>query len=130
MGRGIYPITSSLSTGSSDVKTLVTATTTSTYLDLSTASVFKVTISSPTNIYFSNAPAGTNVFSFTVITVNDATANRVVAFTGAGATTSIKWAGALIPPRTLTANGVDVWTFYTEDGGVTYVGSLAINDAR
>lgn len=129
MGRKIYPV-NSLSNGSLDTKSLVTASTATTYLDLSTAAAFKVTLASNTSIYFQNAPAGTNIFSFSVIMVNDATANRTLAFLGTGTAGSVKWAGGLTPPRTTTANAIDVYTFYTEDGGVTFVGSLAIADVK
>jgi hypothetical protein len=106
-----------------DVKASSTANTATTVLDLSTANVFKVIISASTAFQFNNAPAGTNLFSFTLITINDATAGRAVSFPG-----SVTYAGgSTMPPRTTTANGRDVWTFFTDDAGATWVGSLAVN---
>lgn len=129
MGRRIYP-TDSLSNGSLDTKSVLTASNNVTYLNLNTAASFKVIIAANTSIYFPHAPSGENIFSFTVITVNDSTPNRTVGFAGTGAAGSVKWAGGLTPPRTTAAGAVDVYTFYTEDGGQTFVGSLAIADVK
>lgn len=41
--------------------------------------------------------------------------------------TSVKWASGTAP--TLTASGVDVLTFLTPDGGVTWYGTVAITAA-
>ena len=53
--------------------------------------------------------------SFTMILTNDATASRTVAFAGG----TIKYPGGSVS-RTTTANAVDVWTFFTPDGGTTW----------
>lgn len=105
-----------------DVKSTFTASTSSTTVDLSTANVFKITIAATTTFTFINAPSGTsNVFSFTLILVNDGTAGRAVSFPS-----SVKWAGGILPPRSTAAGAVDIWTFFTDDSGVTFFGSLAI----
>lgn len=108
---------------STDVKANITANTATTTINLATASVFKVLIAANTTFDFVGAPGGTNVFSFTILTLNDATAGRAVAFPG-----NVTYAGGTtVPPRTTAANGRDVWTFFTEDAGVSWVGSLAVN---
>ena len=109
-------------------KRSVTASTTTTSIDLNNgdkASVFKVTMGSNTTITFSNPPAaaGGEVFSFSMITVNDGTAGRTLAFGN-----TIKWAGGILPTRTTAANAVDVWTFFIENS--VYYGSLSIIDAK
>ena len=109
-------------------KRSIVANTASTSINLNTgdkATLFKVTISANTSITFANPPEALNgeSFSFSVMTVNDSTAGRAVAFGN-----SIKWAGGVLPPRTTSANAVDVWTFFIE-GGV-YYGSLSIIDAK
>jgi hypothetical protein len=108
-----------------DTKVSVNGNTTTTTLDLSTGSAFKVTIAANTAFVFINAPTGTDVFSFTLITVNDATAGRAMSFPGTS-----KYAGGLVPPRTTAANAVDVWSIYTDDAGASWNISLSINDLK
>jgi hypothetical protein len=104
----------------------ITANTATTTIDLNTgdeATVFKVTIAANTTITFTNpppAPSG-EIFNFTLITINDATAGRSMSFGN-----TIQWANKTLPPRTTTANAKDVWGFYV-DGGV-YAGALSIED--
>lgn len=108
------------------VKTTLNASSATTTLQLTLADTFKVTIGANTTFVFDIAGVnpGTNVFSFSLITLNDATAGRAMAFP------TVKWAGGQIPPRTTAANAMDVWSFYTEDGGTSWVGSLSIADAK
>jgi hypothetical protein len=106
----------------------ITANTTATTIDLNNgddATVFKVTVAANTTITFTNPPPSPNgeIFSFTLITINDATAGRGLAFGN-----TIQWAGGNLPPRTTSANAKDLWNFYI-DGGI-YGGSLAINDQK
>jgi len=122
---GVTTIDNLKSGTSSDIKVPITANTNSTTLDLSTGSVFKVTIAANTTFSFINAPTGTDVFSFTIITVNDSTAGRAISFPSTS-----KYAGGIVPPRTTAANAVDVWSVYTEDAGTTFNISLAINDLK
>ena len=58
--------------------------------------------------------------SFTIITVNDATAGRAITWP------TVTWAGGQLPTRTTTANKSDAWSFFTRDAGTTIVGSLSI----
>lgn len=104
-----------------DLVTAITASTATTTIDLSLGNTFVVTVSANTTLSFTNAPSGTDVTSFTIITVNDATAGRALSFPAAAT-----WAGGSLPPRTTAASKQDVWTFYTRDAGTSYVGSLAI----
>lgn len=88
-------------------------------VDLSQGSVFTVTISAATTLTFSNVPAG-----------KAATFNLIITNGGAATVTwptSVKWASGTAP--TLTASGVDVLTFLTPDGGVTWYGTVAITAA-
>jgi hypothetical protein len=106
----------------------ITANTAATAVDLNTgdqAVVFKVAVAANTTVTFSNPPTPTNgeLFSFTLITTNDGTAGRGLAFGN-----TIKWAGGFLPPRTTTANAIDVWTFFVDNG--VYFGSLAVADAK
>jgi hypothetical protein len=94
-------------------------------LDLNVGSVFLVNMNANTTLTFTN-PHGTGYAgSFTLITKNDATAGRTLAFPA-----SVKWAGGAIPPRTTAANALDIWWFTTSDGGTTWYGSLSIADGK
>lgn len=109
-------------------KRLINANTASTSINLSLgdkATLFKVTVAANTTLTFANPPEVTNgeSFSFTVMTVNDSTAGRALAFGN-----SIKWAGGILPPRTTAANAIDVWTFFIENG--VYYGSLSMADVK
>ena len=107
----------------------VAASTATTSINLSTGgnpSIFKVTLSASTTITFTNPPVLTSSadsFSWTMMVVNDATAGRTIAFAN-----TIKWAGGTLPPRTTTANAIDIWTFVYENS--VYYGSLSIIDAK
>lgn len=111
-------------TNQTDVKIPITANTSSTTLNLSTGNMFKITVAANTALVFNSPPAGSNVFSFGIITFNNAS-GYAISWPG-----NVKWAGGILPPRTTAANAIDVWTFYTEDAGTTYVGSLSIVNAQ
>ena len=109
-------------------KRAVTASTSTISIDLNTgdqASVFKLTLSANTTLTFTNPPPVPNgeTFSFVLMTLNDATAGRALAFGN-----TIKWAGGIVPPRNTSANSLSVWTFLIENG--VYYGSLSIDDAK
>ena len=103
-------------------KVSVTASTATTTLDLSTADTFVVTVAANTTFAFTNAPTDGSIKSFSIITKNDATAGRAVAFPA-----SVSFAGGQTPPRTTAANGKDLWTLFTEDG-TNFVASLSIQN--
>lgn len=98
-----------------------TANSATTNIDLSLANTFVVTISANTTLAFINPPSGTDVTSFTIITVNDSTGGYAVSFPA-----SATWAGGQLPPRTTAANKQDLWTFFTRNAGTQYVGTLSI----
>lgn len=102
------------------------ATTTGTVtLNLSTSNVFQNTLTGNTTFAFSNPPANTKVFSFTIITVQDATGGRTITWPA-----SKKFSGGVTPPPTTAANAVDVWSVMTYDGGTSYIVSLSVKDAK
>ena len=106
-----------------ETATYITASTATTTIDLSLGTAFIVTISANTTFAFSNIPAGTNMTSFSIITINDATAGRAVSWPAA-----VTWTGGTLPPRTTTANKSDAWTFFTNNSGTTIVGSLSVTN--
>lgn len=114
--------------GAIDKERVVTASTSNIVVDFSSpsdkANFIKMTIASSTTINFTNFPTASqnNAFSWTLMTVNDSTAGRAVAFGN-----PIKWAGGILPPRTTNANAIDIWSFFYESN--TIYGSLSIANA-
>ena len=102
-----------------------TATTGATTLDLSQSNVFRHVLTGNTTYTFSNPPSSGVLYSFTLVAQQDASGNRVITWPA-----SAKYPGALQPPQTVTANGIDIWNFITYDGGSTYLGTLAGKDVR
>lgn len=94
-------------------------------LDLSASNVFQSTLTGNITFVFTNPPANTKVFSFTIITVQDATGGRTITWPA-----SKKFSGGLAPPATTTANAVDIWSVMTYDGGASYIVSLSVKDAK
>lgn len=60
-------------------------------------------------------------FGFTLILANDATPSRTITWPA-----SVKWPNASVPPRTETANKIDVYTFFTYDNGTTWWGNISL----
>ena len=96
-----------------------------TTIDLSVSNVFRHTLTGNTTYTFSNPPTTGTLYSFTLITTQDATGGRVITWPAAA-----KWPGGLLPPGTTNANAIDVWNFITYDGGTTYLGTLSGKDVR
>jgi hypothetical protein len=104
--------------------TAIGNTSTAATIDLSTGTVFTATLTGSATLTVSNP--GT-VSSFTLILTNDATPSRTVAWAGG----SFKFpGGAATLSRTTAAAGVDVWVFFTPDGGTTYYGNIAMKDVK
>lgn len=112
-------------TAYSESKVTNAAATGTVTLDLSTSNVFQNTLTGNTTFAFSNPPANTKLFSFTIITVQDATGGRTITWPA-----SKKFAGGVTPPPTTAANAVDVWSVMTYDGGTSYIVSLSVKDAK
>ncbi len=68
-----------------------------------------------------SAPSSTanTATSFTLILTNDGTAGRTVAFSGG----TFKYPGGSVT-RTTTANAIDIWFFFSPDGGTTWYVSI------
>jgi hypothetical protein len=93
-------------------------TSTAATIDLSLGTVFTATLNGNATLTITNP---TNVASFTLILTNDATSGRTVTFAGSGAT--FKFPGGSVT-RTTAGNAVDVFFFFTPNGGTTYFGSI------
>ena len=97
----------------------VTLTGTATTIDLATATNFVHDLTGATTYTFSNPAATGNASSFTLKIIQDST-TRAITWPN-----TVDWAGGTAPTLTATDNGVDVFVFYTIDGGTTYYGFTA-----
>jgi hypothetical protein len=114
------------SIGYADTVTALGNTGTAINLDVTSGGVFSATLNGNATITI-RYPVSSGASSFTLILSNDATPGRTVAFVGSGAT--IKYpGGAASLSRTTTANAIDIWVFFTPDGGTTYYGNIAMKN--
>jgi hypothetical protein len=93
-------------------------------LDVVSGGVFTATLTGSATITL-RYPVSSGSSSFTLILTNDGTAGRTVAWAGG----SFKFpGGAASLSRTTTANAVDIWVFFTPDGGTTWYGNIAMKN--
>ena len=89
-----------------------------------------------TSLNFTNVPANNIVYSGTLyVLANSAgtnATNRAITFpsTANASTGKTLWSGGLAPPQTSSNSSVDIYSFFTIDGGNNYVWSLAVKDAK
>jgi hypothetical protein len=101
-------------------------------LDVSAASNFRVGLGfTPANFYFNNAPTispSPNIRQATgisVFVVQDSVGNRQPIWPS-----SVKWHNGIAPIASPYPGDVDVYTFVTYDGGVTWLGTQALQQLR
>jgi hypothetical protein len=92
----------------------VTSTSNITTINCETANVFSHTLSENTTFAFSNPPASGTVFGLTLKVVQDST-SRTVTWP-----TSTKWPNGIEPSISTGSGEVDVFVFFTHDGGTTW----------
>jgi len=90
-------------------------------LALSSGNVITATLTGNCTFTFSTTGLASGAYSFTLILANDATAGRTITWPA-----SVKWPNATVPTRTTTASRTDVYTFFTTDGGTTWLGNLSL----
>lgn len=83
--------------------------------------VFAITLSGNTTFTFSSPPASGTAYGMTIKVVQDASASGYTVTWP----TSVDWPAATAPTLTATASAVDVFVFYTHDGGTTWYGFTA-----
>jgi hypothetical protein len=93
----------------------------STSVDLAEGNYFSYTVSGTTTFTFDNVPSGTVSSGFVLELTNGGVASVTYP-------ASVKWAGGTAP--TLTASGVDVLVFITDDNGTTWRGAAAMIDSK
>jgi hypothetical protein len=85
-------------------------------IDLSLANVFSKTLTADTTFTFSNPPATGTAYGFTLKVTQDSTA-RTITWPA-----SVDWPSATAPTLSTGSGAVDVFVFFTIDGGTTYYG--------
>ena len=94
--------------------TTVTGTKT---VDLSTGNVFEHTFTGNVTYTFSNPPASGTAYGFTLKIAQGSGGSKIVTWPA-----SIKWTLGVPAVLSTGAGDVDVFTFFTTDGGTTYYG--------
>ena len=89
------------------------------------ANWFRYTLSGTPTFTFQNTSPNFKTMTITLIVQQNATGGYTPAWGN-----TIYWAGGQVPPASTGANKIDMWTFTTYDGGSTYIGTLAVKDAR
>jgi hypothetical protein len=102
-------------------ETAVTSTSNATTVNCRDGNVFTHVLTESTTFTFSNPPASGRAFAFTLKLVQDASASGYTVTWPA----SVDWPSATAPTLTATASAVDVFVFYTHDGGTTFYGFVA-----
>jgi hypothetical protein len=105
---------------------LTTATVSgATTVNLNNGNWFRYTLTGTPTFTFANAPASGNAMTVTLLVLQNGTGGYTPAWGN-----TIYWAGGQVPPASTGANKLDMWTFTTTDGGSTFIGTLAVKDAR
>jgi hypothetical protein len=103
------------------VNTATISTSTHT-IDLSLANIFNLNLANASiAVTLSNPPATGIAYSFTLHCKQDATGSRVLTWPA-----SVRWPNSSPPTMSTGANKIDVFSFFTLDGGTTYLGALSL----
>lgn len=106
--------------------TNVTISSTSATLDVRDGSVFQLTLASNiTTFNWSNHAASGHVSSFVMKVIQDGTGNRTIAWPDGTNSVTVRWPGDTAPTLSSGAADVDVFVFFTHDGGTNYYGFTA-----
>ena len=97
----------------------VTSSGGATTVNCETGNTFSHTLTEDTTFTFSNPPASGTGYSFTLKIVQDSTA-RAITWPA-----SVDWAAATAPTISTGSGEVDVFVFFTTDGGTTFYGFTA-----
>ena len=108
-----------LDNGFSEEYAAVASSSAAVSLDLRTASNFSHDLTENTTISFAN-PADSGKVSAATLRIIQGSTARTITWNS-----SIKWAADTAPTLTTTNDAVDIFVFYTVDGGTTYYGFTA-----
>ena len=105
--------------GTTDDVNTITSSSNAATINLQLGNVFEHDLTENVTYTFSNPGANNTATVFILKIIQDSTA-RTITWPG-----SVDWAAATAPTLTTTNNGVDVFVFFTRDGGTTYYGFTA-----
>ena len=108
-----------LDNGFSEEYAAVTSSSNVVSLNLRTANNFSHDLTEATTVSFTNPAASGKVSAATLRIIQGSTARAITW------NSSIKWAGDVAPTLSQADNAVDIFAFYTVDGGTTYYGFTA-----
>ena len=108
--------------------TNVTISSTSATLDVRDGSVFQLTLASNISaggFDWNNHAASGHVSSFVMKVIQDGTGSRTIAWPDGTNSVTVRWPGDTAPTLSSGAADVDVFVFFTHDGGTNYYGFTA-----
>ena len=109
----------SFDNGTIEEVTTVTSSSNAATINLQDGNLFEHDLTENVTYTFSNPAAAGRASSFVLKVIQDSSA-RTITWPG-----SVDWPAATAPTLTATNNGVDVFVFFTIDGGTTYYGFVA-----
>jgi len=109
----------SFDNGTIEEVTTVTSSSNAATINLRDGNLFEHDLTENVTYTFSNPAASGRASSFVLKVIQDSSA-RTITWPG-----SVDWPAATAPTLTATNNGVDVFVFFTIDGGTTYYGFVA-----
>ena len=105
--------------GTTDDVNTITSSSNAATINLQLGNVFEHDLTENVTYTFSN-PGPNNTGSVFILKIIQDSSARTITWP-----TSVDWAGGTAPTLTATNNGVDVFVFFTRDGGTTYYGFTA-----
>ena len=109
----------SFDNGTIEEVTTVTSSSNAATINLRDGNLFEHDLTENVTYTFSNPAASGRASSFVLKVIQDSSARTITW------PSSVDWAAATAPTLTTTNNGVDVFVFFTIDGGTTYYGFVA-----
>ncbi len=109
----------SFDNGTIEEVTTVTSSSNAATINLRDGNLFEHDLTENVTYTFSNPAASGRASAFILKVIQDSSA-RTITWPG-----SVDWPAATAPTLTATNNGVDVFVFFTIDGGTTYYGFVA-----
>lgn len=105
--------------GTTDDVNTITSSSNAATINLQLGNVFEHDLTENVTYTFSN-PGPNNTGSVFILKIIQDSSARTITWPG-----SVDWAAATAPTLTSTNNGVDIFVFFTRDGGTTYYGFTA-----
>ena len=116
LGPGVPNTISPEAISGEETSVSITSTAGAATIDLTSGLSFTHTLSESVTYSFTNAPSSGTSLVFTLKVTQDSTA-RTITWPA-----SVDWAAATAPTLSVGSGEVDVFTFFTVDGGTNYYG--------